>query len=369
MFNLSHFKLLLTSFVSILLASCSHNYDATGYISGKPVHFQVDSRLAQLMIEDSSHEVVQNLFEKYRNTDLNTQTLAEIAAKYSMDVSALYFLFRIYHDPRNKEAFDEFNRIVYHSSPNSMKERMEKFKRYHFVFVPGFFYKTFPFSGADFKTQRNLFDKYEISYDFIETGEKDPVDVNATHIYNQLIEIQKKHSAIVLISASKGGLEVANVLGKYQGLDSIKAWVSVCGILRGCPISDIFKSFPNYIVGPVMFKIKNINPEPYKDFDSDRRKMEFRNLNIPKNLLILHYLGVPMESNVNDKIKFRYNLMKKYGANDGSCPVSEQLTEQGIVIADPGMDHYLKDVKIIEKTIALFEITVNEIDKQSIPPF
>ncbi len=365
MFTLQQLRTIVALFLGMLLASCSLTYDATGYISGKPVHFQVDSRLAQLMIEDSTHIAVQKLYQKYKNYELNTQTLTEIAEKYSIDVSALYFLYRIYKDTSNKTAFDQFNQIVYHSTPSSVEQRMQKLQKFHFVFIPGFFYKTFPFSGADFKTQRNLFDSHGVSYDFIETGEKDPVDMNASYIHSKLLEIQKNHTNLIVVSASKGGLEAANVLGKYNDLNSVKAWVSVCGILRGCPITDIFNSFPNYIVGPIMFRIKHINPEPYKNFDSDRRKFEYNSLNLPKDLLILHYLGVPMASNVNDKIKFRYNLMKKYGANDGSCPVTEQLTDQGIVIADPGLDHYLKDIKIIEKTIALFEITVDMIDQKS----
>lgn len=360
------YKLIISGLSGLILSSCNHSFDSTGYISGKPVHFQVDSRLAQLMIEDSSHSDVQNLYAKFRDSELNTETLAKVAKEYSLDVSALYFLYRIYQDSTNYNAFQDFNQIVYHTTPKKQESRMQKFKKYHFVFVPGFFYKKFPFSGADFKTQRDLFDKYGISYDFIETGEMDSVELNAEEIYNQLQKIQKTKKNIILVSASKGGLEVANVLGKYKSLDSVIGWISVCGIIRGCPIKEIFNSFPNNIIAPILFNIHKINPEPYKNLDSERRKIEFKYLNISNNILTLHYLGVPMASNVNERIKFRYNLMKGYGANDGSCPVTEQLTDHGIVIADPGLDHYLKDIKIIEKTIALFEITINEIEKKSL---
>lgn len=360
--NPLYYTLILLTFTGF--TSCKKNYVANGEIAGKKVNFIVDSPLAARMIENDSDPELDKLFKKYDTLKLNTKTLASVANEYSLDVSALYFLRRIYQDSVNNHIFNQFNQIVYHSNIERKRDGIRKMQQYHFVFIPGFFYKSFPFSGADFRKQRELFDKHHISYDFIETGEKESVEKNAAKVYNRLKSLDTLHKKIILVSASKGGLETANVIGLHHDLPNVKAWISVCGILRGCPILDIFNTFPNNIIAPILFKINKIDPEPYKDFDSGDRKKDYKNLKFPEHILIIHYLGVPMASNVNEQIKFRYKLMKKYGANDGSCPLTEQLTEKGLVVADPGLDHYLKDDRIIDKTIALFEIAVDQVNER-----
>lgn len=351
---------------SVMLAGCKKEYDAKGKISGKDVQFMVDSKLAKLILENEHHLEVQLFFKKYQNKTLNTKTLTEISKHYSADVSALYFLHRIYLDSLNEASFQKFNYLSYHENSQSLKKRIEKLQKYYFVFVPGFFYKTFQFSGADFYKQRAYFDKFGIKYNFIETGETDSTTKNAVLIQNNLKKIIKDYDNIIIISASKGGLEVINALGDQNtdlDMSHIKAWISVCGILRGCPVKAVYDTFPYNLIGPFLVWINNINPKYYLDIDYGKRLKQYDKLELPPHLTILHYLGVPMHSTINDEISFRYKMLQKFGANDGSCPLADQLTPQGIVIADPGLDHYLKDSMILEKTISLCEIAIDRIQE------
>lgn len=352
-----------------LLSGCKTNYRATGEITGKSVDFVVDSKLAQWMIEKPDHPRVVQLFDQFKNKPLNTSTLSEIADQYSMDVSSLYFIYRNYQIEQNKQIIDVFTAMIAKEDTLNFHHRVQKLRKYTFVFVPGFFYKSFPFSGADFEAQRHFMDKYKIPHYFIETGESDSTTFNANIIKTEINKISRETDNIILVSASKGGLETFNVLGKMMTEDEmkpIKAWVSVCGIIRGCPVKSIYKNFPYNIITPILLKINKIDPKPYMDLDSERRIRESNSIHLPHNLVIIHYMGVPMHSNVNKQIKFRYDLMKRFGPNDGSCPITEQITDDGLTIADPGLDHYLKDKNIMQKTISLCEIAVMEIEKKTV---
>ena len=108
----------------VIGASClpKTSMPVQGLLFGRPFHTSVDNELAKLMLTNPSSDVVSKLFADYQDQPLNTNTLAEIAAKNSMDVATLYFMQRAYQDKQNKQAQDLYLTYLDQLSDNDFKQ-------------------------------------------------------------------------------------------------------------------------------------------------------------------------------------------------------------------------------------------------------
>ena len=85
-------------------------------------------------------------------------------------------------------------------------------------------------------------------------------------------------------------------------------------------------------------------------------------LTLPTDLLVVQYVGAPLESQVERSTRGRYNTLKHLGPNDGLTLLSDQILPDGIVITDLGLDHYFRDPRIDVKTLALTQVVIERLD-------
>lgn len=364
------FIILITLIVAALIYYMkSVSYPVKTRIYDRWVEFRVDSKLAAAMLENNSeYQPLIQFRQAYNDKPLTTETLQEIGSKYSTDVSTLYFIEKLYADPKQKNIHREFNKISETINWQRINHEMDQLRSFFYVFVPGLGYKTQPHTGAGFDKQRKILEELHIPFAFIETGEIRPVEENAELIASKLRKIIREHKHIILVSASKGGLEVAQCFGKFlnhEEMKSIKAWISVSGIIRGCRLSDTYNTFPMNLIKKLVLKQRKIDDKVLEDLEFRKRNKEFENFKFPEHLVIIHYLGAPLQATVSPNVKERFRALKKFGANDGSAPITEQLSPHGIVIAELGLDHYMIDPKINEKTFVLIELAIKEINNRS----
>ena len=81
-------------------------------------------------------------------------------------------------------------------------------------------------------------------------------------------------------------------------------------------------------------------------------------------MLIVHYVGAPLSSQVSKKVRKNFKMLSKMGPNDGLTTLMDELVPQGIVITELGLDHYYKDENIDKKTIALMYTALDILDKK-----
>ena len=165
----------------------------------------------------------------------------------------------------------------------------------------------------------------------------------------------------MLVSASKGGLETAIALGEKlepDEISSVKSWVSVGGILRGSPIADSYLKAPKCWIAEFMLWTKGKNIDLVKDISYNKRTIQFEELKIPMHIKILHFVGTPLATKISKEIKNRYCSMSDFGPNDGLTPIADEITEQGFVVTELGLDHYYRDDLIDKKTLALAYVAV-----------
>jgi hypothetical protein len=328
---------------------------ANGILFGRAFTTTVDNLLAKQMLCEPTSKHVHRLFAEYSDRPLNTQTLSEISSKYSMDVSTLYFLNRTYADPKNKEAQSKYQDYFDQLADNDFERSVSSLRDYYIVFVPGLDYLDTT-NGGDFAKQRRLLTKYGVINELIMTGDWGFADKNAEIIAARLKQLNGFYEKIIIVSASKGGLDVAIALGellKEEDVSSVKAWVSVGGILRGSPVADKYLHWPKCWVAEIglLFvgqKISLIHDVSYK-----KRKAEFSNFRFPEHITRVHFIGAPLSTQIHKRIRSNYCLIKNLGPNDGITPIADEVTDGGIVVSELGFDHYYKHPDIDKKTIAL----------------
>lgn len=363
------FKLFTTTTLGIMTytlfgGSCipTSAISVTGFLFGKQFKTTVDDSLASLMLSNPQDIKVSNLFALYKEKPLDTKTLSEITKKYSADVATFYFLQKSYQNRENKVAQDLYSTYFENLSSNENNKDLETLKEYLVVFVPGLAYIQDTTTGADFARQRRLLTSKGVKNKLIEIGEWDLTDTNAKLIAESLKVLSEHNEKILVVSASKGGLETAIALGKLlrpEETKKIKSWINVGGILRGTPIADNYLKFPKCWLAEITlwFKGKRINI--VEDMSYRSRKKSFSQLHFPKHIKIINFVAAPLATKIGKEIKSRYCSMIKLGPNDGLTPLADEIIEGGITISELGLDHYFRDENIDKKTFALAMVAVN----------
>ncbi|NJN33734.1 MAG: hypothetical protein HC817_05240, partial [Saprospiraceae bacterium] len=320
-----------------------------------------NERLTSTDVPPTDNKVL-DLFTAYKDKHLNTKTLSEISNKYSPDVSTFYFLQKLYQKPTNKEAHDLYLNYYDQIKAQDFNDTIDDLlKSYVVVFVPGLAYKEDTTTGADFARQRKLLTEKGVRNELIEIGEWDLVENNANLIAQRLKYLASVNEKILLVSASKGGLETAIALGTIltpEDIKSVKSWINVGGILRGSPIADNYLKFPKCWLAEVALWTKGKKINLVKNISYNDRQRAFDSITFPEHINIINFVGLPLSTRIDKKIKSRYCSMIKLGPNDGLSPIADLTVENGITISELGLDHYFRDDNIDVKTLALAMVAV-----------
>lgn len=331
------------------------SYHVNGTLFGRPYSTTVDHPLAKEMLTHPGSLEVGQLLGKFSGQPLETETLREVANSYSMDVSTLYFLARTYSMEENRRAQDSYLRYVDELSESNYDEMLEPLRDYYVVFAPGLDYHDTT-NGGDFAKQRRLLTRHGVGNELIPTGTWGYTEDNAAIIAKRLKELNQEHKQMVVVSASKGGLDVAVALGglvSAEEVSSVKAWISVGGILRGSPVADEYLRFPKRWIAKVGLLFVGQKLQLVRDVSYHSRKRKFEELDFPSHIKRIHFVGAPLSTQIHKRIKANYCSIKDYGPNDGITPLADEVTEGGIVVSELGFDHYYKHPEIDKRTIAL----------------
>ena len=350
-------------YILLFLLGCCHNtgvaqnlISVNGALFGRPIETKVDHKLAKAMLTNPDDSSVLQLFSDYRTHELNTETLSEIAQKYSTDVSILFFVERLYEQEKNKQAQDYYLSMI----SENMEQKLSLLQDYYIVFVPGFRYKH-AVNGSDFLSQRHFLDSIGMAYEMIETQEIGLAEDNAGIIIDRLRELNKRHSNIIVISVSKGSLDAAVAFGTLSNIEeisSVKAWINVCGILKGTPVADTWiQPFRRWWLSRGLFLIgeRGINVKGVlTGMSYNRCKEEYKALKIPTEILTVSLTAVPLGKQGKKR--------KIPVPNDGFSPLADSIIEDGVVVIEVGLDHYFRGVDLNNRMITLLCYIVNQLN-------
>jgi hypothetical protein len=350
-----------------------------GTLAGQAIATTVDSAISKYYLEHYlrndrinpayDQEIARALLI-WNQRPLDSDNLGELTQEFSPDFATLYFVSRVYQDPRSRKAQDAFRAHVATLRAEGEKEVLRMAKRaapYLIAFVPGYAYKKDPTTGADFAQQRRLMTAAGFKNVLIETDELATVDRNARIVASEILRLSAEHRKIIVVSTSKGGTEVALAMGELlppERLEGVKAWVSIGGLLRGTPSADQALRWPTSWLVRVAFFFTGHRGELIEDLNTKKRREVFAQLKFPDDMLMLQYVGAPLSGQIAAYVQGRYDDLKNLGPNDGLTLLADELIDGGIVITDIGLDHYYLDPDIDLKTFALAAVVLDLLERR-----
>jgi hypothetical protein len=369
--------------VPLLLAAAAcaplARYDAAGEIAGQQIATQVDTQVAAYYLEHylpgngGDAEIGAEIDRALAANDpspgdrLGLQALTE---SLSTDVATMHFVARLYDEPDNRRLQDRYHQLVEEitTAPReNIVAELEPYRGYHIVFIPGYAYRSNPANGADFSRQRALLTELGFSPVLIETEELGSVAGNAVTVTATLRELAARYDKLVLVSASKGAAETAMALDALRddpALEHVRAWISVGGLLRGSPYADRYLTGIKRRVANFMLRRRDQPLDILDDLSTVRRRPIFDSLDLPPHVLMLHFVGAPLSGDVRDETRGRYRMLRKLGPNDGLTLLADELTSQGLVVTQVGLDHYFRAPDIDIRTVALTYAVLEELENR-----
>lgn len=348
----------------------------TGLVGEQPVTTSVDTELAASYLRNDPagqpgdvSRTIGDILAKYETQPLDWHSLQALTSETSLDFATIYFARRVLTQAENRRLQQEFLQEVRHlRKTESGRYRTEDDARaYRFLFVPGFHYRTDRHTGADFAGPRAFLSQLGLQTVLIETEEDGTVEENAQIIARAIRREMASTPLLILVSASKGGPEVALTFGKFltdHDAARIKAWVSVGGLLNGTYLADHAVTWPTWWLARVVLWLKGIDARGIKGLTVEASRPRFASLRFPEGLFTLQYIGVPLSGQISEDVAGRYAELAAYGPNDGLTLLADELVPGGHVILEPGLDHFFRDPEIHLKTLALANVVVREIRSQ-----
>jgi hypothetical protein len=300
---------------------------------------------------------IDGIHARYDVRALHNDMLRSLAEETSPDFAATYFMRRILAEPRHHAIQKRFSeKLAALSAAERPRIEGGDPARYRFVFVPGLFYKSRPNNGAAMAQIRALVRANGFDTHFIETGDRSKVADGAQMLADYLIAERGSKRRIILVSASKGGADVAYALGtllKGKKLDHVAGWISIGGVIRGTPLADVGLSWPyNWLLaltgwwhGATLGIAHDLAIE-----SSAERAASYA---FPDHLTVLHYVAVPFSGTITASVRNNYGSMRPFGPNDGVTLLVDQLLPQGFVLLAIGADHHFALPHADLRTIAL----------------
>jgi hypothetical protein len=367
--------MLLAMFICPTAGTAGTQYQATGSLGGQRVATTVDSAAAAYYLSGARSDprldrMIDDALQTCSADPYDRRAMECLGRLVSTDFSTINFVARLYERPSNHRAQDEFREIVgqLEAGGADAMSPPRDFRSYLFAFVPGYAYKRDRTTGADFAAQRALLEAKGFRTVLVETEELGSVEANAVIVANQLTRLAEREDRIIVVSASKGGPEVAHALS--EGLSKevvacVKAWISVGGILRGSPYADRFRTWPRRWLAAIGMVFRGLPSSVLSDLSTQVRRPAFDRLLLPRGMLTVQYVAAPLSGQVSRSTRGRYDALRPQGPNDGLTLLADELIDGGVVVTDVGLDHYFRDPAIDLKTLALTLVVMRDLERRS----
>jgi len=367
-----HSRLILHGYTLCLI--CSHLALFLGCAASQPripvranfhgyaIDTTVDDERARVYLEDYLQEkpVPAELqhkfaaFDKRVSNNLPTRDeLREIAAEFSLDFGALFFMHRLLSQPGNPE----LNRRYLHhlEQVRNTKARFPK-QDILIILVPGYDYaENGHVTGADFKAPRALLEQAGYEVLFIDIDPIGSVEENAAYLSAKIAE--HKQRKIVVAGASSAGPAIHLALGQMarrSDLANVKAWLNLGGILQGVPVLDQFSSGPKGWLLSTIIWFKGWKKYSFESMRTAVSRRRFAAMAVPKHIQIYNYLGLSLSGDISIFASDKYAMMRADGPNDGLTLLPDAIAPNSLSILSPKTDHFFaQDPEIDKKTLAL----------------
>ena len=375
--------LLLGCFALIGCTTTVPELPVNGELGGQRIATTVDSELARYYLEEylsgyktnpDLDEIIQTVENKKREHGrFDAKFLQDVSARLSVDFATLYLANRILNDRVNQPV-----RSLFHNELAMIRRAwgIEQFASdptysgYVLLFVPGWFYQTDPWTGADLAKQRAVAARLGLEHYLVDIEDNGTIEENASILAAQIAHYARKHKKIILVSVSKAGAEVALALGEVMDkaqTSPVKAWINIGGLLQGSLIADSALRWPKRWLAQLYFYYRGWSFDSVAGMATEASRARFNRLRIPRHILIINYIGIPLSGDVSILARDRYLDLRHSGPNDGITLITDGIFPGRMTIAQLGVDHFFLDPEIHLKTTAMIRTVIQLLEMDSRP--
>src|SRR5580692_6401026 len=279
----------------------------TGCLANTPISTTVDSALAKYYLAASSRpsvrsaiaaERIAGIERRFGGRPLDWLTLKELSEETSPDFATIFFVNRCLSDHTN-ERFQagysgELQRVESLIHQRSWARTVRTgLRKYKILFIPGFHYLIDTTSGADFANQRELMRELGLDVQLAAIEEDGTIEENAEIIARIVRSENRYHSKILLVSTSKSGPETALALGKILRpgeTTSVKAWLSVGGLIRGTFLADRVVTWPKSWIARIIFSLEKVDFQSLPGLTTGASRGRMKSIRLPPKILVVQYI-------------------------------------------------------------------------------
>lgn len=367
---------IVLAFVFLLMAGCAAlpRVPARGSLAGETMDTTVDSAAARCLldvqIDADAHQAaarcgLDGILARYDSMPLTRGTLAALADEISVDVAVIYLVRRVLANSRNAHWQQALVGEVEAIRRSGVFQGPLAYGDHLIVFVPGWLYRFQPGTGADFSRELRLLHRFGLRAWRLDVNENGTIEANARRIAAGIQDLARSETSLILVSTSKAGPEVAYALGALltpKETRVVKAWLSIGGILQGTAIADDARRWPRSWLAALYFWWHGFSTDSIESMTTVRSRARLEEVRIPPHILLVHYMAAPLSGQISEGARDRYLRMRRLGPNDGLTLLADELLPDGIVVVEPGDDHYYRDLLRDYKTLAFARLIIGVLE-------
>jgi hypothetical protein len=344
----------------LLLTSCA-GLPVRGRVGGQTIESRVDSEVARYYLssylagkrsDPALDERINRLYQGAYNGLPTRSELKRLSDDFSVDFAALHLTDRISSLPVNRSFRTAYDQAHAHTRKGFAEGRVilpNAAADYEVVFVPSYLYKRYPVTGGDFAAPRVALRRVGLSYSFVETDEDGAIDANADLVAAAIRERARTGRRLIMVSASKSSPEIALALTKLRPTETrhVAAWINIVGALQGSPLAD------ERLLPEIEDGVGRVDNAGMDSLTTKRSRQRFNSFRIPKHLLVVNYIGIPLTGSISAMARVGYLRLRNHGPNDGVVLLSDLIFPGGVTLAELGSDHFLLNGNVDITTVAL----------------
>lgn len=365
-----------------ILSGCTNmvaRIPAQGAVAGSSLQTEVDDSAARYFLQQylagqREQPKLDRRFVRFANKTgpaiPNADELARLSRRTSPDTAALVLAQRLLEQPENQSWMERLKAEMLALERDTQEQRRSYLSQspYRILFVPGWLHRSKPWTGADFASTRRYLASLGVDSVLIETGENDTVEHNALYVAQQLRAWGQTGRPLIVVSGSKGGPETAEAVGALMTPEEtrpIKAWVNICGALRGSPIADDYVKGTGTLVSRTIFALNGWGGlEGMQSLSYALSRARADRQRLPEHLFVVSYFGIPLSGEIRVfNHQFTYQRLRQYGPNDGLVLLADEIAPKGPVLPEVGRAHFLRDPDIHLRQGALIQAVARHLNE------
>jgi hypothetical protein len=266
--------------------------------------------------------------------ECNHSTLAEITRQHGVDFATALFFDRVRRVPRN-HAFARTLEAGHAQQPVLARGKV--------LIVPALFYRRRPTRGGDGAVVRQVAERAGLDVEVVPVESGGSARRNAAILCDLLP--RRASEPTVIVSLSKGSADLRLAFEAMAAMPpGLRAWVNVCGLLRGTPAIDRFQQrwWRRWLLRMIILRARGSQELP-AEFTTASSSSLNRAMRTPVGVLVINLIGFPLRAHIGTPFgRLRHRQMARYGPNDGLGLLRDAIFEPGLTYPVWGADHYFR---------------------------